>query len=131
MCVASEADMQNRLIVSVLLLGAAGGAARAQSHFVRLGATDAGKVSRIAAAALREERMATAIRDETGNLKLIVWDVMADGTFTRRGSIGAGKTSEFALAALGTGQLVTGVRQEDGTLRLIRWTVDAAGNLAR
>jgi hypothetical protein len=73
----------------------------------------------------------TAVDDEAGNLKLIVWDVASDGKFTRRGSIEAGKTSMFALATLGTTDAITAVRKEDGNLRLIDWSVDSAGNLKR
>jgi hypothetical protein len=103
----------------------------AQSHFIRLGDIGAGTVGRIAIAGLGDGRTVTAVDDDAGDLKLIVWDVTSDGKFTRRASIEAGKTSVFALATLGTKDAVAAVRQENGNLRLIDWAIAKNGTLTR
>jgi len=103
----------------------------AQSHFVRLGDIGGDHVGRISIAGLGDGRAVTAVADEEGNLKLIVWDVTSDGKFKRRGDIEAGKASVFALATLGTSDAITAVRQENGSLRLIDWSINNNGNLTR
>jgi hypothetical protein len=103
----------------------------AQSHFVRLGDIGGDRVGRITIAGLGDGRAVTAVADEEGNLKLIVWDVTSDGKFKRRDDIEAGKASVFALASLGTSDAITAVRQENGSLRLIDWSINKDGDLTR
>src|SRR5690349_10910056 len=101
-----------RALILILLFACAAGRAEAQSHFVRLGDTQADTVSRLAAASLGDERLVTAVLNQAGNLQLTVWDVTADGKFKSRGDAEAGATSEYAVVGLGTGNVVTAVRRD-------------------
>ncbi len=128
----------------------------AQSHLVRLPLPDTstgvvtdvvtGVVSRVSVASLSDERFITAVTNESGNLKLKVWDVTANAQFTPRGDYEGGLTTVFALtaigfaspgsaapgsAALGSSGVVIAVQQADGNLRLIYFVVGKQGDISR
>lgn len=110
----------------------------AQEQLCRLGFGAAGQISAVATAALGDARVVTAVRDGDGDLRLIVWDVLANGAIRRVGTPAdtdrtatAGAISRLAITALGTSRVVTAVRDGAGKLRLIVWDVDQAGRVSR
>ncbi len=92
--------------------------------------SQAGFVSEIAAVRHRTRQVITATRTQAGTLKLIAWQVAANGGVTRTGDSGdqAGAATSIAIARNTTGsRYVTACRTAAGTLRLISWDVNAAG----
>ncbi|MFN2589068.1 MAG: hypothetical protein ABR613_13260 [Actinomycetota bacterium] len=69
----------------------------------------------------------TAVRDGSGNLKLISWNVSAAGTIARLGDSGqqAGAATSIRAARTPAGQIVTSVRDGGGNLKLITWQLSA------
>ncbi|HBY80716.1 MAG TPA: hypothetical protein DEG47_27750 [Cyanobacteria bacterium UBA11148] len=104
---------------------------------IRLGDSgdQAGATEIIAVAALGFDRVATAVRTEAGNLKVIVWGISPNGeTVTRLGdsSSQAGATDMIAIASLGSDQVATAVRTKEGNLKIIVWGVfDDGESIAR
>jgi hypothetical protein len=98
---------------------------------VRGGSGAGGGVDRLDVALVRAGRVATAVRNSDGNLKVIVWDVSADGMqVTRRGDKLAGAISDVALCGLGLDMLATAVIT-GGELKVIIWQVDENGQVTR
>ena len=89
-------------------------------------------VSEVALVRLSNSRVATAIRDVTGALKLVTWDVSTT-VITRLADSGtqAGEASLVRVALDGFGNVVTAVRTGAGQLKLITWQVTAAGSIVR
>jgi hypothetical protein len=102
----------------------------AQANVVRAHDASAGAISRVAISSLKGDLIVTAVRDGSGNLKLIVWYVDATSNILRKGSASAGVISEVALTAIGN-RVVTAVRDGGGNLKLIVWEVDTNGNISR
>jgi len=104
---------------------------------IRLGDSNnqAGATEIIAVASLNSEQLATAVRTEAGNLKVIVWGISPNGkTVTRLGDSGsqAGATDIIAIASLGSDQVATAVRTKEGNLKIIVWGVfDDGESIAR
>ena len=101
------------------------------SHLERLGDAEAGEISALASAPLGARRIATAVRNAAGNIKVIVWEVEFDGSIERLGSGEGGTTTRVAIAPLGNKRFVTAARTEAGTLKLTVWDVDEAGQITR
>lgn len=117
------------------------------SHLQRLGDAEAGEIGALASASLGAKRIATAVRNATGNLEVIAWDLGYDGTVTRLGSAEGGSTTKVEIAALAdTDKLeldpdgilkphghrfVTAARTEAGGLKVTVWDVDKDGNITR
>ncbi|HEX6747255.1 MAG TPA: hypothetical protein VF092_08130 [Longimicrobium sp.] len=81
--------------------------------------------------------IATAVRDDSGGLKVIDWSVGMDTTMTihRLSSApGGASVSKVAIGRVGTAfetdRLVTGVRDGGGNLELRTWTTDSSQQLA-
>ena len=75
-----------------------------------------------------EHRVVTSVRDDDGNLLLILWDVSSAGEFSRRGdSVGqpTGGARMIQSAMLRSDRLITSVQDDDGNLKLISWHVSA------
>jgi hypothetical protein len=75
----------------------------------------------------------TAVRTAEGNLKLITWEISADGrTVSRLADSGdqAGTIGDNSLAALPDG-VVSAVRTAEGSLKLIGWAVASNGAITR
>jgi hypothetical protein len=92
--------------------------------------SQAGFVSEIAAVKHRSQQVINAVRTQAGTLRLIAWQVNANGSVTRTGDSAdqAGAASDISIARNpGTSQYVTAVRTGSGSLRLISWGVNAAG----
>ena len=76
-------------------------------------------------------RLATAVRDGGGNLKVIAWDINDSGRVTRLGDDGAGAVSLVSATALSDFTIATAVRDGGGNLKVIAWNVDGDGNVTR
>src|SRR5262245_38509012 len=120
-------SLRNLLILGVFVGGAS--AAGAAPAIQRLGDSGnlAGKIS-LVSAALANGRVVTSVKDGSGNLKLISWDVpLAGSPVSRLGDSGgaAGAVGAVASTYLGSAKLVTPVRDGSGNLKLITWNVPA------
>jgi M6 family metalloprotease-like protein len=90
----------------------------------------AGAVGKVATSSLKGDRVATAVQDGGGKLKVIVWNVDAKSNIVRKGDASAGAISEVAIATLGTNRVVTAVRDGGGNLKVSTWQVDANSNVS-
>jgi hypothetical protein len=96
-------------------------------HNASAGAVDALALTRIA-----PDHVITAVRDGSGNLKVIVWQVGSDGSLTRRGDASAGGVSQVAVTDWPAGPgVVTAVRTASGALKVIAWALHPDGTLHR
>ena len=92
----------------------------------------AGAVDALALTSVAPNHVVTAVRDGSGNLKIIAWHVGSDGSLTRRGDAEAGGVSQVAVTDWPAGPgVVTAVRTASGTLKVIAWTVDSDGAVHR
>ncbi|NER79518.1 MAG: beta-lactamase family protein [Leptolyngbya sp. SIO1D8] len=73
----------------------------------------------------------TAFSNEDANLKLITWQVEANGQITRKDSTTAGFASIIDLTVASGGRIIASVKDADGSLRLIAYSVDANGQIER
>ena len=89
----------------------------------------AGTADLIAATRI-SDRIVTALRDSSGRLKVIAWDIASDGGITRRGDATGGDVGRVAVTDWSDG-VVTAVRSADGVLKVIVWKIDNAGNVTR
>jgi hypothetical protein len=84
---------------------------------------------------MRGNIIVTAVRNASGDLKLISWRISPDGTtFDRLDDSGtqAGKVSEIAIAGSEEGtRAVTAVRDGAGNLKLISWDIAQDGTITR
>jgi hypothetical protein len=99
-------------------------------HVRRRGDASAGAVSRVALATVDSDNglVVTAVRDGSGNLKLIVWHISPDGQQVERlADASAGAISEVALVALRNNLVVTAVRDGSKHLKLIAWHISSDG----
>jgi hypothetical protein len=93
--------------------------------------SQAGFVSEIAAVRHNRSQVINAVRAQDGTLKLIAWNVAADGGITRTGDSGnqAGVATSIAIARSTTGsRFVTACRSGSNRLFLISWNVNAGGS---
>ena len=78
-------------------------------------------------------RALTAVRDGSGDLKVITWGISANGATVRRlgdsGSAASG-IGDNGLATLSDG-VVSALRDDSGSLKLIAWSITAGGSLTR
>jgi hypothetical protein len=74
-------------------------------------------------------RLVTSVRTAAGKLKLIVWNVSADGAFERLGdsSDQAGAATMIRSVRDNHGHILTAVRAGDGSLKLISWAISRDG----
>lgn len=101
------------------------------SPFLRRGEASAGAVTEVAVESAGEN-VVTAVRDGSGNLKLIGWSVSSAGAIERRGEASAGAATRIALAHPGlTRDLVTALADDAGNLKLIGWDVSQGGSITR
>jgi WD40 repeat protein len=92
----------------------------------------AGAVSMIDLVMMRAGRVVTAVRDGSGNLKVIVWDVVDGGAqVIRKGDASAGAVGQIALANAGPDLVTTAVIDDAENLKIIVWQVDEEGNVTR
>jgi hypothetical protein len=92
----------------------------------------AGAVDLAAATRLSPKHIVSAVRDGSGDLKVIAWEVGSNGALTRRGDASAGAVSGLAITDWPGGPgVVTAVRTGSGTLKVIAWAVDATGSVQR
>jgi hypothetical protein len=103
------------------------------SQTLSRGATgQAGAISEVDVALVRAGRIATAVRDGSGDLKVIVWDIGGSGeTVTRRGSGVAGAIAKVAICSVGLDMVATAVIDGGGELKVILWRVEPNGDVTR
>jgi CubicO group peptidase (beta-lactamase class C family) len=103
--------------------------------FSRKGDAQAGEITgglNIVRAPLNgKDIVVTALKDESGNLKLISWLVDPDGQVSRKDSASAGRVSLVHLEAGQNGQVFATVKDGDGNLRIIAYKVHGAGQIER
>ena len=87
----------------------------------------AGAISHVALGGVGK-RAFTAVRDSGGNLKIIVWDVLASGALHRLGDSGGHAGAIDLVDAVSLKDLIiTAVRDSGHNLRLISWQVSSDG----
>lgn len=101
--------------------------------FTRVADASAGKISALAMTEGGTRRAVTAVRDEAGNLKIIVWDIQLanNGTasIVRLGQASAGAISALAISRAGNfNGVFTAVRDSANNLKVIPWKLSADGN---
>lgn len=98
----------------------------------RGGSSTGGAVSEIEVALVRAGRVATAVRDGDGNIKVIVFDISDGGKkVTRRGSAGGGAVSKISVCGLGQNLIATAVITSSKKLKIIIWRIESNGNVIR
>ncbi|MGE0885330.1 MAG: hypothetical protein AB7P14_17430 [Blastocatellales bacterium] len=98
----------------------------------RGGAASAGAVSEIDLTLLRADRVVTAVRDGSGELALIVWDIEQDASkVTRRGTASAGAVGRIAVCGLGLNMVATAICDSTNKLKVITWRVQENGDVTR
>ncbi|MDR4504893.1 MAG: hypothetical protein MRK01_08920 [Candidatus Scalindua sp.] len=95
------------------------------------GSAQAGPVSQIAALHTGLGNIVTAVRDGSGNLKLITWKVSSNGSVQRLHDATAGAVSSIAATRWDRLHVVTAVRTSTGVLKVIAWRVYADGSIHR
>ena len=104
-------------------------------QIIKKAEAEAGAVTAVTTATVRvanfKEMVVTAVRLTDGNLKLIAWEVDANGQLTRRGEVLGGAISKLALTHPQDNDLVTTVRDGASNLKLIAWEVSATGEIQR
>lgn len=107
-------------------------AAQMSLAVTRRGTGTAGAVGDVEVFRVSFRRLITAVRDGDGDLKVVAWDVSADGnTITRKGDAQAGGVSQIACCDLGLGHFATAVRTAAGTLKVILWRATSGGQIER
>jgi hypothetical protein len=106
------------------------------SYLIRRGEIEsAGAISRLGMALVRAGRVATAVRDDNGDLKIVVWDIEsrldAGPRITRRGSGSAGAVGTISMCSLGLNMLATAVSDGGNTLKVILWRIEEDGSVTR
>jgi WD40 repeat protein len=73
--------------------------------------------------------LSTVVKTDSGDLKVIIWEVDDEGNLVRRGSASAGSVGLISAADLTRvgidgGRFVIAVQDGDGNLKIIGWNVD-------
>ncbi|MGB3018969.1 MAG: hypothetical protein WBC65_14270 [Ignavibacteria bacterium] len=98
----------------------------------RGGSATGGEVSEVEVALVRAGRIAAAVRDGNGDLKVIVFDISDAGKkVTRRGSESGGAVSKISVCGLGQNLIATAVITSSKKLKIIIWRIEANGNVMR
>ncbi len=98
----------------------------------RGGSATGGAVSEVEVALVRAGRVAAAVRDSDGNIKVIVFDISDGGKkITRRGSESGGAVSKISVCGLGQNLIATAVITSSKKLKIIIWRIEANGNVTR
>ncbi len=96
-------------------------------NIVKRGEAIAGTIREVAIENVSSSRFVTAVRDNGGNLKVIVWDVSANGQISRRGDVVRGGATKIAIARIGTNRFYTVCRTIGGKLKIILWETSGSG----
>jgi hypothetical protein len=97
---------------------------------VRRDSATAGSISKLAVTRVQDNLLVTAVRDDAGKLKVIVWK--ADGpTIVRKDDHVGDAITDVAITRLGHERVVTASRKSDGTLQLIAWEVTPSGDISK
>lgn len=77
------------------------------------------------------DRVATVVRNGSGNLHIIIWSVGADGTIVRIAEALSGEATRIRAIRDSFGHLITACRAGHGKLLLRGWTLTPAGDPVR
>jgi hypothetical protein len=124
-------DDERNLRLVVWNVAADGGITRVGGPTPGFGTATAGEVSEIAITALSDTRVVTAMRDADGDLRLIAWDVNANGFITRLGFATAGNIGLVSIAPLRDNRVATAIINDEGNLQVIAWSVSDLGDIDR
>jgi hypothetical protein len=82
-------------------------------------------------AALNGTQVATAVRLDSGTLKIIGWKMESNGAMTRWADVSGGAVGNVSAAHVRGRQIVTALREADGRLKTSYWRfpADASGAL--
>ncbi len=98
----------------------------------RGGSATGGAVSEVEVAMVRAGRVAAAVKDGNGNIKVIVFDISDGGKkVTRRGSESGGAVSKISVCGLGQNLIATAVITSSKKLKIIIWRIESSGNVTR
>ena len=103
----------------------------------RKGDASAGAISEVSSALLTPDpsktfsRLVTAVRDGSGNLKVIAWDIDGTGKVVRKADASAGAISKVAVTTYGPTAWHTFVRDGAGNLKVIGWSISQFGAITR
>ena len=105
-------------------------------EFIRRGEASAGSVHgpvaiTSARVAISRELLLTALRTEDGNLKMIAWEINAQGELERKGEANGGAIGRLDLVSMSGNDVVAAVRDGNDNLKLIAWEVSADGRVER
>ncbi|HTP33372.1 MAG TPA: hypothetical protein VMJ75_14440 [Candidatus Acidoferrales bacterium] len=107
-------------------------AADSQGQLERKGSKSTHGISALDVTMIEPGRVATAVVLSSGLLKIIVWDVAADGsTLTRRGDKDGDQAKRVKACALSLGYIATAALDESDVMQLTVWHVDANGDLTQ
>ncbi|HXB69159.1 MAG TPA: hypothetical protein VNY05_12995 [Candidatus Acidoferrales bacterium] len=77
-------------------------------------------------------RAVTALRNGSGDLEVIVWNIAGDGAITRKGAATAGAATDISATDWPQGPgIVTALRAADGNMKVIAWKIAADGSVQR
>lgn len=101
--------------------------------FTRVADTSAGRISALAMTESGNRRAVTAVRDDAGNLKIVVWDIQlannGAASIVRLGQASAGAISALAMSRAGNfNGVFTAVRDSANNLKVVPWKLSADGN---
>ncbi|MDV3351638.1 serine hydrolase domain-containing protein [Leptothoe sp. LEGE 181152] len=107
----------------------------AAKTFSRRGDAEAGSIKGelniVRAQLAGNDIVVTAFSNEDANLKLITWQVQANGQIQRKASTTAGFASIVDLTAAPGGKVIASVKDSEGILRMIAYQVQSNGQIAR
>lgn len=103
------------------------------SFRIKRGATETGgAISQIDTTLVRAGRVATAVRDGDGKVRVIVWDIEDSGNkITRRGTGIGGAINKVSTCGLGANMVATAVLTSADELKIIIWRIEENGDVTR
>lgn len=89
----------------------------------------AGAINCVAVGAISKGRVVTAVGDSNGKLKLIVWEILANGGIKRLSDSGLQGEAITLVNVVGgaDGRVYTAVRNSTGNLKLVSWQISSNG----
>lgn len=98
----------------------------------RGGSATGGNLSDLGISIVRAGRVALAVIDGSGDLKVIVYDIEDNGKkIIRKGDITGGGVKKVSICPAGLGLVATAVITKSNTMKLIMWKVNENGTLTR
>lgn len=76
-------------------------------------------------------RLVTAAIDASGQLRLTVFQTLADGSIYIKGTAVAESSTKVAISQVSSSKFVTSLRDASGHLKVIGWSIDNIGQITR